>query len=62
VLRVGGVVTGDLSIIHAVGASLDDQELGDLYGADVPGLRVFQDTPVKASSLTGSPALPRREV
>src|SRR6266403_1345228 len=27
VVRVGGVVTGDLSIIRAVGAALDDREL-----------------------------------
>src|SRR6185437_9557827 len=54
VLKVGGQVTGDLSIIRAVGASLDDNELTALHAADVPGLRVFEDTQVKASSVTGA--------
>jgi serine protease AprX len=54
VLRVGGVVTGELGIIRAVGASLDDDQLMALHAADVPGLRVFQDTEVKASSVTGA--------
>jgi len=34
VVRVGGVVTGDLSIIRAVGAALDDRELEALRASD----------------------------
>src|SRR5277367_3620826 len=54
VLKVGGLVTGDLSIIRAVGASLDERELLALHAEDIPALRIFEDTPVKASSVTGS--------
>ena len=54
VLKVGGLVTGDLSIIRAVGASLDERELLALRADDIPALRVFEDTPVRASSITGS--------
>ncbi|HEY0339925.1 MAG TPA: S8 family serine peptidase, partial [Steroidobacteraceae bacterium] len=54
VLKVGGVVTGDLSIIRAVGASLDDRQLMALHAADIPALRIFEDTPVNASSVTGT--------
>ena len=54
VLKVGGVVTGDLSIIRAVGASLDDDQLMALHAADIPALRIFEDTPVKASSIMGT--------
>src|SRR5437016_7802268 len=50
VARVGGVVTGDLSIIRAVGAALDDRELEALQASDVPRLRIFEDAPVQASS------------
>ncbi|TLY64139.1 MAG: hypothetical protein E6K45_12310, partial [Gammaproteobacteria bacterium] len=50
VARVGGVVTGDLSIIRAVGAALDDRELEALRASDVPRLRIFEDSPVQASS------------
>src|SRR6184192_2423209 len=50
VVRVGGVVTGDLSIIRAVGAALDDRELEALRASDVPRLRIFEDAPVQASS------------
>jgi serine protease AprX len=54
VLKVGGAITGDLSIIRAVGASLDDNQLMALHAADIPGLRIFQDTQVQASSITGA--------
>src|SRR6185312_13826861 len=54
VLKVGGVVTGDLSVIRAVGASLDARELQALHASDIPRLRIFEDTPVKASSITGA--------
>ena len=40
VARVGGVVTGELSIIRAVGAALDDRELEALRASDVPRLRI----------------------
>ena len=50
VVRVGGVVTGELSIIRAVGAALDDGELEALQASDVPRLRIFEDAPVQASS------------
>src|SRR5256886_918704 len=50
VVRVGGVVTGDLSIIRAVGAALDDRQLEALRASDVPRLRIFEDSPVQASS------------
>src|SRR5256714_8536236 len=49
-VRVGGVVTGDLSIIRAVGAALDDRQLEALRASDVPRLRIFEDSPVQASS------------
>jgi len=49
-VRVGGLVTGDLSIIRAVGAALDDRELEALRAADVPRLRIFEDSAVQASS------------
>src|SRR5712664_4197757 len=50
VVRVGGVVTGELSIIRAVGAALDDRGLEALQASDVPRLRIFEDSPVQASS------------
>ncbi|HEY4868699.1 MAG TPA: hypothetical protein VII79_01700, partial [Candidatus Dormibacteraeota bacterium] len=53
VVRVGGVVTGDLSIIRAVGAALDDRELEALQASDVPRLRIFEDSAVQASSAPG---------
>src|SRR6266850_5466396 len=53
VVRVGGVVTGDLSIIRAVGAALDDRELEALRASDVPRLRIFEDSPVQSSSAAG---------
>src|SRR5205085_2762302 len=53
VARVGGVVTGELSIIRAVGAALDDRELEALRASDVPRLRIFEDSPVQASSAAG---------
>ncbi|TLY73878.1 MAG: hypothetical protein E6K49_14125, partial [Gammaproteobacteria bacterium] len=50
VMHVGGVVTGELSIIRAVGAALDDRELEALRASDIPRLRIFEDAPVQASS------------
>src|SRR5256714_853478 len=50
VVRVGGVVTGELSIIRAVGAALDDRELEALQASDVPRLRIYEDAQVSASS------------
>jgi len=50
VMHVGGVVTGELSIIRAVGAALDDRELEALHASDIPRLRIFEDAPVQASS------------
>src|SRR2546430_397886 len=48
VMHVGGVVTGELSIIRAVGAALDDRELEALHASDIPRLRIFEDAPVQA--------------
>src|SRR5438132_5838015 len=45
VMHVGGVVTGELSIIRAVGAALDDRELEALHASDIPRLRIFEDAP-----------------
>lgn len=56
VTRVGGVVTGDLEIIRAVGAELDSRELAALWKNPVAGLRVYEDASVSAS-YTGT-ALP----
>src|SRR6266480_1351731 len=53
VVRVGGVVTGELYIILAVCAALDDGELEALRASDVPRLPIFEDSPVQASSAPG---------
>src|SRR5258708_19369626 len=50
VARVGGVVTGELSIIRAVGAALDDRELEALQASDVPRLPIFTDSPAQPTS------------
>ena len=54
VTRAGGIVTGDLEIIRAVGADLDSRELAQLWQQPPPGLRVYDDAPVTASSTTGA--------
>jgi len=54
VVRVGGKVTGDLSVIRAVSVLLDARELEALQAANVPGLNVFPDTKVSASRWTTS--------
>ena len=54
VVRVGGKVTGDLSVIRAVSVLLDARELEALQAANVPGLKVFADTKVSASSAAGA--------
>ena len=54
VVRVGGRVTGDLSVIRAVRALLDSRELEALKAANVPGLTVYADSKVKASSTAGA--------
>src|SRR5690606_20721937 len=43
VTRAGGVITGELDIIRAVGAELDSNELAKLYEMTVDGLRVYDD-------------------
>src|SRR5688572_22153610 len=53
--RAGGIVTGDLEIIRAVGAELDSRELEALQTNPVPGLRVYDDAPVTASYTTSAP-------
>ena len=53
VIRVGGVVTRDLPIIHAVAAKLDEREAGLLGSEGIAGLRVFIDAKVRASSTAG---------
>src|ERR1700674_5633506 len=55
VRRAGGTVTGDLSVIRAVSALLDENELAALREAHVPRLEVFADAPVSASSMQGAP-------
>ncbi|WP_129645305.1 S8 family peptidase [Peristeroidobacter agariperforans] len=54
VLRAGGVITGDLGIIRAVGAELDDRELASLWSKPVDGLRVYDDASVTSSSTTSA--------
>ena len=49
VVRAGGRVTGDLSIIRAVSAELAAGELEALRQAEVPALEVYLDAPVTAS-------------
>src|ERR1700739_4005757 len=53
VTRAGGGGTRELSIIRAVGAALDDREVEALRASDVPRLRIFEDSPVQASSTAG---------
>ena len=54
VWRAGGVVGGDIALINAVQASLDLRSLTALRAADEPHVRIYDDTPVRASSVTGS--------
>ncbi|HYM27377.1 MAG TPA: S8 family serine peptidase, partial [Steroidobacteraceae bacterium] len=54
VVRAGGVVTGDLSLIRAVSAELSEDELARLRTVHVARLRVFADAPVSASSVGGT--------
>jgi len=51
VSRAGGLVTGDLSVIRAVAASLDEREMAALRAEQVPQLQVYDDTAVVASSM-----------
>jgi len=51
---VGGAVTGDLSVIRAVAASLDDGELAALRAERSARLQIYDDTPVSASSTGGA--------
>src|SRR5687767_1245788 len=55
VMRAGGVITGDLSIIRAVGAELDDRELAALWSEPVAGLRVYDDASVTSSATAALP-------
>jgi len=55
VSRAGGVVTGDLSVIRAVAASLDEHELAALRAEQVAQLHIYNDTAVVASSLGALP-------
>lgn len=41
--RAGGVITGEIGIIRAVGAALDERELAALWEEPVAGLRVYED-------------------
>ena len=50
VVRAGGTVTGDLSVIRAVTALLDSRELEALRAASAPGLTIYADSKVRASS------------
>src|SRR5258708_10071430 len=51
VSRAGGLVTGDLSVIRAVAASLDEREMAALRAEQVPQLHIYDDTAVVASSM-----------
>src|SRR5258708_23007165 len=51
VSRAGGLVTGDLSVIRAVAASLDEREMAALRAEQVPQLQIYDDTAVVASSM-----------
>src|SRR5262245_38209771 len=53
--EVGGVVTGDLDIIRAVGAKLDARELDALSRKPIPRLHIFQEGTVQSSSVTPAP-------
>jgi len=55
VSRAGGVVTGDLSVIRAVAASLDEREMAALRSEHVAQLLIYNDTAVAASSLGALP-------
>src|SRR5450631_215414 len=55
VAHAGGVVTGDLSVIRAVAASLDEHEMAALRTAQVPQLHIYDDSAVVASSLGALP-------
>src|SRR5690606_11000634 len=49
--RAGGIVTGELGIIRAVGAALDDRALAALWDEPVAGLRVYDDAQVRSSGV-----------
>ncbi|HTD74999.1 MAG TPA: hypothetical protein VK652_15845, partial [Steroidobacteraceae bacterium] len=51
VLRAGGVVNGDLSVIRAVAAALDEREINALRSEQNSGLHIYNDSAVVASSL-----------
>src|ERR1700690_3309911 len=55
VRHAGGLVTGDLSVIRAVAASLDEHEMAALRAQPVSQLRIYNDTAVVASSLGALP-------
>src|SRR5690606_23301525 len=55
VTRAGGVITGELGIIRAVGAELDDRELAKLHEMAIDGLRIYDDAAVTSSSTTPPP-------
>jgi subtilisin family serine protease len=55
VVKAGGVITGELEIIRAVGASLDESQLAALYENPVAGLRVYDDAAVTASAASVLP-------
>src|ERR1700727_3365516 len=47
----GGIVTGDLSVIRAVAAALDEREIAALRAEPLPQLHVYDDSAVVASSM-----------
>jgi serine protease AprX len=55
VTRAGGVITGELGIIRAVGAELDSSELAKLQEKPVDRLRIYDDAAVTSSSTTPPP-------
>ena len=51
VSQAGGIVTGDLSVIRAVAAALNEREVAALRAEPAPQLHVYEDTAVVASSM-----------
>ena len=55
VLRSGGSIDADLSVIQAVSARLEQREVAALRAAPEPSLHVYADAEVRASSVGGLP-------
>jgi len=51
VSKAGGIVTGDLSVIRAVAAALDEREVAALRAEQLTQLHIYDDSAVVASSM-----------